>query len=251
MAVHHTSVGRDSRETQEWLDSVDALVAMRGVRGAQPILDRAVERARQAGIEVGSSLTTDYVNTIPAESEAPFPGDEGVETRLRHYIRWNAAVMVARANRRVDGIGGHLATYASAATLYEVGFNHFFHGKTDDELRGPGVLPRPRVPRHLRPSVPRGPTQRVRSRRVPSRGRRRTASYPHPRRCDFWEFPTVSMGLGLINAAYQARFNRYLADRGIVDTAEARCGASPATARWTSPRASPAWRSPAGNNSTT
>ena len=92
MAVHHTSVGRDSRETQEWLDSVDALVAMRGVRGAQPILDRALERARQAGIEVGSSLTTDYVNSIPPESEAPFPGDEGVETRLRHYTHWNAAV---------------------------------------------------------------------------------------------------------------------------------------------------------------
>jgi pyruvate dehydrogenase E1 component len=120
----------DLEETQEWLDSVDGLVAAEGIDPAGHVLNRAFERARSLGVQVATPLLTDYVNTIPPSEQAPFPGDELVETRIRHYVRWNAAVMVARANRRFDGIGGHLATYASAATLYEVGFNHFFRGKT-------------------------------------------------------------------------------------------------------------------------
>jgi pyruvate dehydrogenase E1 component len=212
----------ETREIQEWIDSVDALVALHGAPGAQRILGRAVERAREAGLQLGSSWPTDYVNTIGAQSEAPFPGDEALETRLRHYMRWNAAVMVARANRRVDGIGGHLATYASAATLYEVGFNHFFHGTTDESFgdqvffqghASPGIYARAFMEGRLSESDLDG------FRREISGG---LPSYPHPRRGDFWEYPTVSMGLGLINAAYQARFNRYLSDRGIADTSGAR-----------------------------
>lgn len=105
----------DADETRDWLESVDALVATLGVRRARQVLDRAVERARESGIDLATPLVTDYTNTISSDAETPFPGDERVETRLRHYARWNAAVMVARANRRVEGIGGHLATYASAA----------------------------------------------------------------------------------------------------------------------------------------
>ncbi len=221
MAIH-LDADTDAQETQEWLDSVDALVAMHGTGRAQQILSQTVEHARRGGVEVGMPLITDYVNTIRPESEAPFPGDEAMETRLRHYMRWNAAVMVARANRRVDGIGGHLATYASAATLYEVGFNHFFRGRTEagfgDQVffqghASPGIYSRAYLEGRLDEADLDG------FRREIGGG---LPSYPHPHRGDFWEFPTVSMGLGLINAAYQARFNRYLADRGIVDTTGAR-----------------------------
>jgi pyruvate dehydrogenase E1 component len=212
----------DLPEIQEWLESVDALVATLGAPRAALVLDRAVTRAREAGIALGSPLITDYINTISPDDEAPFPGDEAVETRLRHYVRWNAAVMVARANHRVDGIGGHLATYASAATLYEVGFNHFFRGKTDESFgdqiffqghASPGIYARAFLEGRLSEQELDG------FRREVGGG---LPSYPHPRRSNFWEFPTVSMGLGLINAAYQARFNRYLAARGIADTADAR-----------------------------
>ena len=110
-----TATDLDADETQDWLESVDALVATLGLRRARKVLLRAIARAREDGIELASPLVTDYTNTISAQAETPFPGDERLETRLRHYVRWNAAVMVARANRRVEGIGGHLATYASAA----------------------------------------------------------------------------------------------------------------------------------------
>jgi pyruvate dehydrogenase E1 component len=151
------------------------------------------------------------------------PGDEEMEHRIRRLIRWNAAVMVSRANQRFDGIGGHLATYASAATLYEVGFNHFFHGKADggfgDQVffqghASPGIYARA----FLEGRLDEGDLDRFR-REVGGGG---LPSYPHPRRSDFWEFPTVSMGLGPLTAAYQARFNRYLHDRGIVDTSAAK-----------------------------
>ncbi len=217
-----TTPNTDVPETQEWLDSVDALIATLGLDRAKQVLAGTVERARAAGIELGAPLTTDYVNTIPPQQEPSFPGDEAMETRLRHYVRWNAAVMVARANRRVDGIGGHLATYASAATLYEVGFNHFFRGKTDSSYgdqvffqghASPGMYARAFLEGRL------GERELDGFRREVGGG---LPSYPHPRRGDFWEFPTVSMGLGLINAAYQARFNRYLGAREIVDTRDAR-----------------------------
>ena len=198
--------------------SVDGLVDAHGAARARRLLLHVVGRADELGIDLPAMGVTDYVNTIPAADEPPYPGDEDLERRIRRFIRWNAAVMVARANRRLDGIGGHLATYASAATLYEVGFNHFFRGKADgahgDQVfiqghASPGIYARAFLEGRL------GEADLDRFRREVGGG---LPSYPHPRRSDFWEFPTVSMGLGLINAAYQARFNRYLGDRGIVDT---------------------------------
>ena len=208
----------DLGEVGEWVQSVDGLVGAHGAARARRLLLHVVGRADELGIDLPAMGVTDYVNTIPATDEPPYPGDEDLERRIRRFIRWNAAVMVARANRRLDGIGGHLATYASAATLYEVGFNHFFRGKADgahgDQVfiqghASPGIYARAFLEGRL------GEADLDRFRREVGGG---LPSYPHPRRSDFWEFPTVSMGLGLINAAYQARFNRYLADRGIVDT---------------------------------
>jgi len=215
-------VDPDHQETQEWIDSLESVIAGEGRQRASHLLGRVVDHAIRRGIAVESSLITDYCNTIAPGSEPPFPGDEAIEARIRHFVRWNAAVMVARANRRADGIGGHLATYASAATLYEVGFNHFFRGKTDASVgdqvffqghAAPGFYARAFLEGRLNEQQLDG------FRRELGGG---MPSYPHPRRCDFWEFPTVSMGLGPITAAYQARFNRYLADRGIVDTSQAR-----------------------------
>ena len=211
----------DGGEVQEWVDSVDGLVDARGPARARRVLLHVMGRAAELGIDVPAAGVTDYVNTIPAADEPAYPGDEDLERRIRHFIRWNAAVMVARANRRVDGIGGHLATYASAATLYEVGFNHFFRGEADgfgDQIfiqghASPGIYARAFLEGRLTEADLDG------FRREVGGG---LPSYPHPRRSDFWEFPTVSMGLGLINAAYQARFNRYLLDRGIVDTSSAK-----------------------------
>ena len=209
----------DAEELQEWTDSVDALAQDRGTAGARRVMLRVLERAQGLGLNLPGIVGTDYVNTIPVSDEPLYPGDEDLERRIRHLVRWNAAVMVARANRRLDGIGGHLATYASAATLYEVGFNHFFHGK-DEGAFGDQVF----IQGHASPGIYAraflegrfGEADLDRFRREAGGGG--LPSYPHPRRSDFWEFPTVSMGLGLINAAYQARFNRYLDDRGIVDT---------------------------------
>ncbi|MGE0000395.1 MAG: pyruvate dehydrogenase (acetyl-transferring), homodimeric type, partial [Ilumatobacteraceae bacterium] len=121
----------DPGRSQEWLDSLDDLSASLGKARARDVLLRVLGRADDLGIDLATITVTDYVNTIPNADEPPMPGDERIERRIRHLIRWNAAVMVTRANHRFDGIGGHLATYASAATLYEVGFNHFFHGKSD------------------------------------------------------------------------------------------------------------------------
>ncbi|MGH9297862.1 MAG: pyruvate dehydrogenase (acetyl-transferring), homodimeric type [Acidimicrobiales bacterium] len=212
----------DPEETQEWLDSVDALVAGEGAERASILLERVMAHARHSGLRLDCALTTDYRNTIEPDTEPPFPGDEALEDRIRHFVRWNAAVMVARANRLADGIGGHLATYASAATLYEVGFNHFFRGKTETS-QGDQVF----FQGHAAPGFYARAFLEGRLSEAELDGFRREVggglpSYPHPRRSDLWEFPTVSMGLGLINAAYQARFNRYLADRGIVETADAK-----------------------------
>ncbi len=167
-----------------------------------------------------ATVSSPYVNTIPPHQEPWFPGDEHVERRIRAYIRWNAAVMVTRANTISEGIGGHLATYASSASLYEVGFNHFFRGKDGDSRgdqvyfqghAGPGIYARAFLERRL--SEDQLDHFRM------ELGGKGLSSYPHPRLMpDFWEFPTVSMGLGPINAIYQARFNRYLHNRGIADT---------------------------------
>ena len=193
---------------------------------------RLIERSRELGVGSPASISTPYVNTIPAEQEPWFPGDDELERRIRAYIRWNAAVMVVRANKAADGIGGHLSTFASSAALYEVGFNHFFRGKEDGTPGRPRVHPGPRRAGHLRAGVPGAPAARGRPGPVPSRDRpapsatapsdgRGLSSYPHPRLMpDFWEYPTVSMGLGPILSIYQARFNRYLQNRRIDDACQ-------------------------------
>ena len=211
----------DDDEVAEWRDSVDALVTAHGPEAATRVLGAAWARARALGLTVPGVPVTDYVNTIRPEAEPAFPGDEALEARIRHYVRWNAAVMVARANRRADGIGGHLATYASAATLYEVGFNHFFQGA--DTGRGDQVY----FQGHAAPGIYARAYLEGRLGEADLDGFRREVggglpSYPHPRRSDFWQFPTVSMGLGPLMAAYQARFNRYATDRGIADVSGSR-----------------------------
>src|SRR5437762_6765818 len=181
-----------------------------------------LERARELQVGFPAAVSTPYINTIPPEQEPWFPGDEYVERRIRAFIRWNAAVMVTRANTRASGIGGHLATYASSAALYEVGFNHFFRGK-DDGLAGDHVY----IQGHAAPGIyARAFLEGRLSESQLDNFRREVAggglsSYPHPRLMpDFWEFPTVSMGLGPISAIWQAQFNKYLHARGIKDTSQ-------------------------------
>ncbi len=214
----------DPEETAEWLDSFDAVVGTSGRTRARFILMKLLERARAAQVGFPATVSTPYVNTIPPDQEPWFPGDELVERRIRAYIRWNAAVMVTRANHRSEGIGGHLSTYASSAALYEVGFNHFFRGKANggfgDQVfiqghASPGIYARAYVEGRLDEDQLDNFRQEVGGDGLPS--------YPHPRLLpDFWEFPTVSMGLGPLCAIYQAHVNRYLLHRELVDTSASR-----------------------------
>ncbi|HEY1917067.1 MAG TPA: pyruvate dehydrogenase (acetyl-transferring), homodimeric type, partial [Streptosporangiaceae bacterium] len=214
----------DPDETREWVESFDTVVRTRGRGRARYIMLSLLERAREQSVGVPGLRSTDYINTIPPEREPWFPGDEYVERRIRAYIRWNAAVMVSRANRPGLGVGGHIATYASAASLYEVGFNHFFrgkdHGESGDQVffqghAAPGIYARAFLEGRLSEDQLNGFRQEL------SHKGGGLPSYPHPRLMpDFWEFPTVSMGLGPMNAIYQARFNHYLHDRGIKDTSD-------------------------------
>jgi pyruvate dehydrogenase E1 component len=216
----------DPDETKEWLESFDTVVRTRGRARARYVMLRLLERAREQQVGVPGLRSTDDINTIPPEREPWFPGDEYVERRIRAYIRWNAAIMVSRANRAGLGVGGHIATYASAASLYEVGFNHFFrgkdHGESGDQVffqghAAPGIYARAFLEGRLTEDQLNGFRQELSH---PGGG---LSSYPHPRLMpDFWEFPTVSMGLGAINAVYQARFNRYLLARQIKDTSRSR-----------------------------
>ncbi len=221
--VSHQVPDIDPTETAEWLDSFDAVVGTHGRGRARFLLMKLLERARTQQVDFPSTVSSPYVNSIPADEEPWFPGDEYLERRIRAAIRWNAAVMVTRANMRTDGIGGHLSTYASSAALYEVGFNHFFRGKSDgghgDQVfiqghASPGIYARAYVEGRL------GEDQLDRFRHEVDGG---LPSYPHPRALpDFWEFPTVSMGLGPITAIYQAHINRYLHHRRLVDTSASR-----------------------------
>jgi pyruvate dehydrogenase E1 component len=214
----------DPQETKEWLDSFDSVVDARGKTRGRYLLMKLLERARQLQVGFPATVSSPYLNTIPREAEPWFPGDEDMERRIRAYIRWNAAVMVVRANLLSTGIGGHLATFASSASLYEVGFNHFFHGKADgrygDQIffqghAAPGIYARAFLEGRL--------TEENLDHFRREIGGNGLSSYPHPRLMpDFWEFPTVSMGLGPINAIYQARFNRYLLNRRIADTTDCR-----------------------------
>ncbi|GEP34285.1 pyruvate dehydrogenase E1 component [Nocardioides szechwanensis] len=215
----------DPDETTDWLASFDDLVQERGRERARYIMLRLLERARQSNVGVPALRSTDYINTIPPEREPWFPGDEEAERRIRAYIRWNAAVMVSSANRKGLEVGGHIATYQSSASLYEVGFNHFFRGKEHpgggDQIYiqghgSPGIYARAFLEGRL------SETQLYRFRQEVQHGPGAgLPSYPHPRLMpDFWEFPTVSMGLTALNSIYQARFNRYLQNRGIKDTSD-------------------------------
>jgi pyruvate dehydrogenase E1 component len=211
----------DPSETQEWLDALDQVHSQEGDERARFVLYKILKRARQLHVGLPPLTQTRYINTISPEQEPFFPGDEELERRLRRLIRWNAVAMVLRANNRAPGIGGHLATYASAATLYEVGFNHFFRGKDDgssgDQIffqghAAPGIYARA----FLEGRLTEENLDHFRQEALSGMG---LSSYPHPRTMpNFWEFPTVSMGLGPIAAIYQARLNRYLANRGLADT---------------------------------
>jgi pyruvate dehydrogenase E1 component len=215
----------DPDETSEWLDSFEAVIDNAGRTRARYLMLRLLQRARERQVGVPALRSTNYINSIPSDREPWFPGDEHVERRVRAFVRWNAAIMVSRANRPGLGVGGHIATYASSASLYEVGFNHFFRGKdggpgdSGDQVffqghAAPGVYARAFLEGRLSEQQLDGFRQELSH---PGGG---LPSYPHPRLMrDFWEFPTVSMGLGGINAIYQARFNRYLQHRGIKDTA--------------------------------
>jgi pyruvate dehydrogenase E1 component len=215
----------DPLETQEWLDSLQAIIRDKGASRARFLFQLLLQQAHSLNVGIPELVQTPYINTIPPEDEAPFPGDENMEKRIRRLERWNAVVMVTRANKRYDGIGGHISTYASSAALYDVGFNHFFRGKnkgaTGDQIffqghASPGIYARA----FLEGRISESQMDMFRRESVPGAG---LSSYPHPRLMpDFWEFPTVSMGLGPLNAIYQARFNRFLQARGIANTENSR-----------------------------
>ena len=218
----------DPDETNEWLESLTGLIDDSGRARARYVMLRLLERARELNVGVPSLTTTDYVNTIPVEHEPWFPGDEDIERRYRAFLRWNAAVLVHRAQRPGVSVGGHISTYASAATLYEVGMNHFWRGKDHpgggDQIffqghASPGMYARAFLEGRLSEADLDGFRQ---EKSHPASGAGRgLPSYPHPRGMpDFWEFPTVSMGLGPMNAIYQAQANRYLHNRGIKDTSD-------------------------------
>jgi pyruvate dehydrogenase E1 component len=214
----------DPDETAEWIDSFESVAQQRGRARASFLLARLEDRAQDLGIDNSGLLVTPYINTIPRHEEPWFPGDETIERRIRAVIRWNAVAMVVRANHRAEGIGGHLSTFASSAALYDVGFNHFFAGKDNgnagDHLyiqghAAPGIYARAFVEGRLDEAQLDGFRREIAGGGLPS--------YPHPRLMpDFWEFPTVSMGLGPINSIYHARFNRYLHNRRIDATDQSR-----------------------------
>lgn len=211
----------DDKEIQDWLESLDDLIRHDGADRAGDVLEKLRDHAVRKGISWPFSAGTPYVNTIPAEKQPPYPGDRKLERRIKSIIRWNAMAMVVRANREEEGIGGHISTYASAATLYEVAFNHFLHAPTKDcggdqvYFQGhaaPGIYARA----FLEGRISVDELKSFRHEHHPGGG---LSSYPHPWLMpDFWQFPTVSMGLGPIMAIYQARFNRYLEDRGLKET---------------------------------
>jgi pyruvate dehydrogenase E1 component len=208
----------EATEQREWLESLDYVIQQGDRARVQHLLSALQHHARMAGVGLPFSAVTPYVNTIRAEDQTPLPGSQEIERRIKSLVRWNALAMVIRANRLSDGIGGHISTYASAATLYEVGFNHFFRGRGKDGdgdrifFQGhasPGIYARA----FLEGRLPAEKLQCFRRERAANGG---LSSYPHPWLMpDFWEFPTVSMGLGPIMSIYQARFARYLEDRGL------------------------------------
>ena len=215
-------VDSNPEETTEWMQSLDAVIEREGPQRARAIMMHLLRRSAEKGVSIPTIASTDYINTIPPKNEPWFPGDEFIEKRIRAFIRWNAAIMVHRAQKY--GVGGHISTYASSASLYEVGFNHFFKGHDApggaDQLffqghAAPGMYARAFLEGRLTEAQLDGFRRELSN---PGGG---LSSYPHPRLMpEFWQFPTVSMGLGPLNAIYQARFNRYLQARGFKNTSE-------------------------------
>lgn len=217
----------DPQETYEWLDSLEYVLQAGGVERATYLFERLRDRLAQRGARISNPINTPYVNTIPVAQEPAYPGNLELERRIRSLVRWNALAMVVKANKEHSGIGGHISTFASAATLYEVAFNHFLRGKDSpdggDQLyvqghASPGIYARGYIEGRL-------PEEALRHfrRETATDGKGSLSSYPHPWLMpDYWEFPTVSMGLGPIMSIYQARFNRYLRDRGLKDTSRQR-----------------------------
>jgi len=210
----------DTVETAEWVDSLRAVLRYQGAERAAFLLERLTEEAQHAGVSVPSSLNTPYVNTIPPEREEHASWDRAVEHRIRSIIRWNAVAIILRANKESSELGGHIASFQSAATLYDIGFGHFWHAPSDKHggdliyIQGhsaPGVYARAFIEGRLS-------EQQLLNFRQETRGRG-ISSYPHPWLMpEFWQFPTVSMGLGPLMAIYQARFLKYLHGRGLADT---------------------------------
>ncbi len=210
----------DPQETQEWLDALNSVLAKEGPQRAHFLLETLIDKARRSGAYIPHSANTAYVNTIPHDQEEQNPGDPELEWKIRSLIRWNAIAMVVQANRHSSELGGHIASFASAATLYDVGFNHFFRAKSSQQggdliyFQGhsaPGIYARAFLEGRL--------TEEQMLRFRQEVGGDGLSSYPHPWLMpDFWQFPTVSMGLGPIMGIYHARFMKYLHDRGIVDT---------------------------------
>jgi pyruvate dehydrogenase E1 component len=208
----------EALETREWLESLDYVLQSSGPARVSKLLRELADHARRHGVRQPFTANTPYINTITATEQPPFPGSREIERRIKSLVRWNALAMVVKANKLEEGIGGHISTYASAATLYEVGFNHFFRGKGENHdgdiiyFQGhaaPGIYARAFVEGRL-------PAERLENFRRELRPGGGLSSYPHPWLMpDFWEYPTVSMGIGPINAIYQARFMRYLEDRGL------------------------------------
>jgi pyruvate dehydrogenase E1 component len=214
----------DPLETAEWLESLDYVLESKGPTRVTYLLSVLDDVAYRQGVELPFAANTPYINTIPVEQQPAYPGSREIERRIKSIIRWNAMAMVVRANKQHPGIGGHISTYASAASLYEVGFNHFFRGRGEDGFSGdqiyfqghasPGIYARAFMEGRLSEQQ----LENFRQELAPGGG---LSSYPHPWLMPtFWEFPTVSMGLGPIMAIYQARFNKYLEDRGIKDTSQ-------------------------------
>ncbi|MCC6859620.1 MAG: pyruvate dehydrogenase (acetyl-transferring), homodimeric type [Bryobacterales bacterium] len=209
----------DTQQTSEWMESFDQVLDEAGPQRAVSLLERLLERAQFFGLELPSKLNTPYLNTIPADEEVPYPGDRALERRIKSLLRWNAMAMVVHQNKFDSGIGGHISTYASLAGLLEVGFNHFFRARYGDQpgdmiyFQGhasPGIYARAFLEGRLS-------EKHLENFRHELRADPGLSSYPHPWLMpDFWSFPTVSMGIGPLNAIYQARFMRYLENRGLI-----------------------------------
>ena len=210
----------DPVETQEWLDSLEGVIEVEGPERAHFLLNRVMDGARQKGAPVPYSANTPYLNTIPVEKQPPHPGDRAIEHRIRSVIRWNALAIVLRANKTSSELGGHIASFQSSALFYDTGYQHFWHAPTDTHggdlifIQGhvaPGIYARSFVMGRLTEEQLLGFRQEVDGKGL--------SSYPHPWLMpDYWQFPTVSMGLGPLMAIYQARFLKYLHLRGLANT---------------------------------